>query len=224
MNPQENKDEFDDTTSDSDTDTTDINTIDINTIDDKTNTMTDNQTIKVAGIGNLDLKELEKQKDDVQRNNTKRFQGFVTEQMATAIFNKFKTDKNFNSLEDAFVMIAILLQLGGSNQSGLDQITFTYKGVTASARDLQATLTKVGRKTTARQLARTYANQIYEISILYGIKGDLAKKHIEQVGTQTYDQAVWASNFQTHNPNCPAEVRKWLVDNYHSRFERPERY
>ena len=176
--------------------------------------------LSVEGLGRIDLKDLENERENVNRSNTKRYQGFVTSQVATSIFNKFQTDKGFKTIQDAFVTIAILLQQGGSNQSGLDQINFTYKGITATARDLQSTLTKIGRKTTARQLARTYANEIYEICILFGIEGDLAKKRKQQVETQTFHEGIWASNFQTHNPNCPMEVRKWLLDNYYSRFEK----
>ena len=48
------------------------------------------------------------------------------------------------------------------------------------------------------------------------------KKTIKIINSEigTYTEKVWCSNFQTQNPNCPENIKKWLVENFRSRFNR----
>jgi hypothetical protein len=48
--------------------------------------------------------------------------------------------------------------------------------------------------------------------------GNLARTMKLEMKNVTHEEAVWASDFQTYNPECPDRVRNWLVKNYRSRF------
>ncbi len=47
---------------------------------------------------------------------------------------------------------------------------------------------------------------------------NLAKTMKLEVKNVTQEKALWASDFQTYNENCPSRVRNWLVKNYRARF------
>lgn len=39
-----------------------------------------------------------------------------------------------------------------------------------------------------------------------------------ELGNVTKEEAVWASDFNTYNDNCPERVKNWLLKNYRKRF------
>lgn len=76
-------------------------------------------------------------------------------------------------------------------------------------------------RVTVRQFARGIKDKI--ISIMNNLgeqapEGNLARSMRLDLTSVTAEEAIWASDFQTYNPNCPTRVRNWLVKNYRSRF------
>lgn len=50
--------------------------------------------------------------------------------------------------------------------------------------------------------------------------GNLAKTMKMEVSDLSREDAVWASDFQTYNENCPEKVKNWLIKNYRQRFRK----
>ena len=64
-------------------------------------------------------------------------------------WKKTKTD----SVEEAFILIAGLLQIGGSNKGAVNKISFTFKNSTLSSKELTIILSKISKSVTIRQFA-----------------------------------------------------------------------
>jgi hypothetical protein len=50
-------------------------------------------------------------------------------------------------------------------------------------------------------------------------QGDLAQQMRLEDPSVTEAEGCWCSSFQTGNANCPEKVRRWLTNNYNSRFK-----
>jgi len=168
----------------------------------------------------IDFESLRKERDEVARNNSGRFQGVLTDEELNKAQETYHKQFGFKNKGEAKISLAAICQQGATNQGGLEQIVFDYKGIKVSAKDAKAVLTKDNPNFTLRKYAKTTGTEIQRVSFALGIEGDLAKKRQLEVGLQTDLEASWCSNFQTGNPECPNEVRQWLVRNFHERFSR----
>lgn len=147
-----------------------------------------------------------------------RTTNLLSEEVVDKIIEKITAKKQCTE-QDASILIAGIMQRGGSNQNA-KSTTFTYEQYTLNAKELQGYIDSVQKKATTRQLARSLASEIAEVGIFMGLEGDLANQmRFEQPNLSDID-AAWCSNFQTTNPDCPANVREWLVQNYRSRFNK----
>lgn len=120
----------------------------------------------------------------------------------------------------ALLLITGLLQKGGTNKSAGSNTSFSCGNYSLNAQELQNIVLSVNNKATNRKLARTLCNEIAQIALAVNIEGDLANQMRYDHPDLTTTEAVWCSNFQTTNPNCPSKVRDWLVNNYKNRFNR----
>lgn len=77
---------------------------------------------------------------------------------------------------------------------------------------------KKGLNFTLRQWARTNADFIFQVSSLFSLEGDLAKKIARNSPSITQEERIWLSNFQMDNPNCPQNVRDMLMSHYKTLF------
>lgn len=80
-------------------------------------------------------------------------------------------------------------------------------------------------KITVRQFARGIKDKIITIMNTLGDQapeGNLARSMRLDLARVTSEEAVWASDFQTYNSECPTRVRNWLVKNYRSRFRNSQ--
>jgi len=121
---------------------------------------------------------------------------------------------------DALVLITGVLQRGGTNKGAGNATAYTIGDFNMTAQSLQSVVTSVKKGATNRQLARALSNEIAQIALSLDIEGDLSNQMRYTYPDITSAEAVWCSNFQTTNPNCPERVREWLVNNYKSRFNR----
>lgn len=143
----------------------------------------------------------------------------LTEEACDAIIEKI-IEKNNCTAEQAFIAITTILQQGGTNKGAGNNSKYSSNAITLTAQDLQNIINTVAKNATNRQFARTMADDIAQIALHAGIEGDLANQMRFEYPDLTSTEAVWCSNFQTTNQNCPDRVREWLVYNYKNRFRK----
>jgi hypothetical protein len=122
-------------------------------------------------------------------------------------------------LEFTMILITGLCQSGGTNRNAGGNVSFSVNDKKLTALEFQKICEYKGNGT-ARQFARTMANEIKEFATILELEGDLAKQMRAHNPLITKDQAIWCSNFQSENPSCPIEIREWLIKDRESRFKR----
>jgi len=155
---------------------------------------------------------------DENKNNL-RITNVLSESICDEILEKLKEKYGFEDAE-VFVAITVVLQQGGTNKAARNNIKFTLNNKSLTAQDLQNTINVVKKNATNRQFARALANEIAQVALQLNIEGDLANQMRFEFPDLTQEEAVWCSNFQTTNSQCPKRVRDWLVNNYKQRFRK----
>lgn len=125
---------------------------------------------------------------------------------------------NAKSREEALIIIAGLMQKGGSNKNAVKRIHFTYINLTLSAREFEVILSKIVKDVTPWQFAWFIANDLAKVALILEIEGDLSNQIKYEYPSLPLKDLVWCSSFQTTNPRCPSKIRNWLVKNYRNRF------
>jgi hypothetical protein len=143
----------------------------------------------------------------------------MTEKTIEKIINTLAAKKGISETI-AVALISGLVQNGGTNKGAGNSAKFALGDLTLSAQELGNYIKREQSNGTIRQLARAMADDIAEVSLALGIEGDLANQMRYDHPDITQEEAIWCSNFQTTNTNCPILVREWLVKNYRSRFNR----
>ena len=151
--------------------------------------------------------------------NTNKFDSDTVEKIINEIIIKLELPEN-NGQDTAWLLVAAVLQLGGSNQKAGNSISYTVNNFTLTSQQLNNIVKKITKSGTNRQLARSISDNIAEIATHLNIPGDLHSQILLEHPDLTNYEKVWCSNFQTQNPNCPERVREWLVNNFKSRFNR----
>lgn len=171
----------------------------------------------------IDYKILE----TLKTNNTSKknsISNTMSESQCLKVFNhlreNYKDPINETTLS---ILITGLLQSGGSNKNAGNSVSYHFSDTdgehTLTASQLLNAIKKVDKKATPRQYAKGVASMVAELATFFEIEGDLASQMKLTHPDLSVQDAVWCSNFQTHNPNCPHMVRNWLVENYKSRFK-----
>ena len=153
------------------------------------------------------------------RRNVKNLNKFSTESVKK-IIESIVVNLKLNEDETAWILITGVLQLGGSNQKAGNSVSFTVSEYTLTSQQLNNAIKKITKNGTNRQLARSISNEVAQIALALNIPGDLHSQMALECPNLSETEKVWCSNFQTQNPNCPDNVREWLVANYKSRFNR----
>lgn len=155
--------------------------------------------------------------------------GYLPDSICEMIVEQVNKVCGIESQKKSMILIAELCQKGGTNSTAGENIVASYfsrptppstpqrpyRVLTASV--FKDICTELGRRCkmqiTPRQFARTKASEIAYISQKYlRREGDLAYKMRSEVGELSPEDAFWCSNFQSANPDCPPNVRKWLMD------------
>ena len=135
---------------------------------------------------------------------------------AEKIIEKTKENLQLASREEALAVIAILLQQGGTARSCDGNMTITLFDKEVKLADLRKTMKQMSCNKAERKLARTLANEIYEIALIMELPGNLylkiQKKDLER--KFTLEEKVWLSDFQSDNEKCPVELRTLIVDTF----------
>lgn len=158
-------------------------------------------------------------KKNTRKSNSKNLNKF-TEDEVIKITNLITESLTIRDDNITMILIAGVLQLGGSNQKAGNAVSYNLGEYSLSSQQLNNFIKKITKNGTNRQLARTLADEIAEIAIALNIPGDLHNQMLLEFPNLSETEKTWCSNFQTQNPNCPENVRKWLVENFRSRFNR----
>jgi hypothetical protein len=165
-------------------------------------------------MGDFDLEKVKELKSG--SNNTAV--GLLTASQTEAVLKKVMEKKKC-SREEAMALAAGLCQRSGTNRTASSNVAYQINGNVLTATEFQKICAEEG-KGTARQFARTMADTIVEFSRILGEEGDLARQMRFDDPTISSEEAVWCSNFQSGNPNCPETARTWLTQDLRRRFPR----
>lgn len=138
------------------------------------------------------------------------------------IINDLKEQTKINDTEQVIVIIAMLFQQGGTARSCDGNMVVNLFGQTIKLADLRKILKNNSCNRAERKLARSLANEIYEIATIMGVPGNLYKKiqklHLDREFTM--EEKAWLSDFQSDNDNCPTELKKLILDTFQSKDKK----
>ena len=166
------------------------------------------------------ITELHQENSLANQGRNVRNSNKFSEETVQTILSEIISTLGIDQPEIAWILIIGVLQTGGSNQKAGNSISYTLNEFTLTSQQLNNIIKKITKNGTNRQLARSIADDIVDISISIDLPGDLHAQMLLEHPDLTNLEKVWCSNFQTQNPNCPDRVREWLVINYKSRFNR----
>lgn len=145
--------------------------------------------------------------------------GLMSEAEVQKVVEYCKEKGKFENVNQTMVALAGLCQIGATNKNAGKMISYTYMDKTIGAKDFWDACQQAKRNGTPRQFARTNSSLIAKIALQLQEPGDLSRQMTLDKADITMEEMVWCSNFQSANPDCPEEVRNWLRDNFHKRFE-----
>lgn len=159
-------------------------------------------------------------KNTADTNSNIQVTNIFSEEKVNLVLDEVQTKIGTESIEITYILITGVLQKGGSNAKAGNSVNFSFNNYSLSSHQLQNAIKKVVKNGTNRQLARTICDDIVDIALEFNIPGDLHAQMRMEYSDISDSEAVWCSNFQTTNPNCPERVRDWLVSNYRARFNK----
>ena len=148
-----------------------------------------------------------------------RSMGSLSEDVAAKVVEEIKRKKNIEKTSIALALITGLAQNGGSNVGAGTSVQYALGSHTLTSGELKFILNDIQKGATIRQLCRTLRDTLAEIAIMLKEHGDLSQQMRLEDPSMTETEACWCSSFQTGNPNCPEKIRRWLTNNYNSRFK-----
>lgn len=132
------------------------------------------------------------------------------------ILESIKKKYQLNDLGESVTILAFLFQGGGTARSCDGNMVVTVFDKEVKLGDIRKILKEAKCNRAERKLARSLANDIYEISAILELNGNLYKKvqrtHLEQEFTS--EERAWLSDFQSDNVNCPIRLRNLIVETF----------
>lgn len=142
----------------------------------------------------------------------------ITKTQASEILKLFAKNQELNP-EQAKVAMTILFQSGGTAKSCDGNLNITIYEKTIKLSYLRKAASDSKCKGCERKLARYFADEIYMISEIYNIPGNLYKKIARDNPQRQFSTAesAWLSDFQVDNPNCPEALRNYIASTFRAR-------
>jgi len=163
---------------------------------------------------NLNFEDI---KADLNTVETPSDAALVSEAESENLLNGIMTATKMNRASAA-AALAIICQKGGTSKRAQGTIYAVVNGFKLDLATIRRIMTESKAKFTLRQWARTYGKFIFDVSLTYGLMGDLSKKMRRTYDALTEEELVWMSNFQMDNPECPTNVRDLLKAHYDTLF------
>lgn len=113
------------------------------------------------------------------------------------------------SREQAVAVLAVLFQQGGTARGCDGNMSTSLFDKTIKLADIRKILKQHSCNRAERKLARALATEIFEISLIMEINGNLFSKIQKSNLEVSYslEEKVWLSDFQSDNPDCPTRMR-----------------
>jgi hypothetical protein len=172
-------------------------------------------------INNINYEGIEDVKQQGQPIISNLSENAASVETANKVVNGILTKANVDSKSQTSInaglsATCILLQKGATSPRMSDSSSITIGGITVTKAMISDNCRKF--KITPRQLARAMSSVIHRICLYRNIQGNQAKNFFIDNPNATPEEMVWASDFQTFNPDCPENVRRWLTFNFKQRF------
>lgn len=133
------------------------------------------------------------------------------EEVLSEIAKKYSCDR-----DEAVAILAVLFQQGGAARSCDGNMTVIVFGKTVKLAEVRKILKQMNCGKAERKLARSLANEIFEICKVLGIPGNLSnqiqKSDLE--ASYTEEERVWMSDFQSNNEDCPKKLRTLILETF----------
>nr|QYB22877.1 hypothetical protein [Nitzschia ovalis] len=132
------------------------------------------------------------------------------------ILEMIKKKYDLKDLGESVTVLAFLFQGGGTARSCDGNMVVTVFDKDVKLGDIRKILKEAKCNRAERKLARSLANDIYEISATLEIDGNLYKK-IQRSNLErefTSDERAWLSDFQSDNVDCPIKLRNLIVETF----------
>lgn len=113
----------------------------------------------------------------------------IQESVATKILEKIQQKYELETKEEALTVIAILFQQGGTAKSCDGNMSIRIFGKDFKLADIRKCMKEESHPKSERKLARTLANQIFQISELMEIPGNLYQKIQKLDLTRTFENS-----------------------------------
>lgn len=169
--------------------------------------------------------KLESSNLELTRNSKLSFQA------VTKIFSRFEKDQKCNSpnsqenKERIAAVLASLCQQGGTLKGCDGELTIFLFEKTIKLKTVKSSLSLIEHKGDLRKLARTLAQDFYEILSQLEIDGNLSKKIDLLFPNETFsaEERIWLSDFQIENPNLPKRLKKFIMESFKAKSPSPSK-
>lgn len=172
-------------------------------------------------------KKLESTLDKIHKDALNNKNERVEDTSNSSIFSKSSVVKVIDQISEeknviptkSYKALCVILNQGGTAKRAQNTIHTVIDGVKFDLGLMKRALEKIeGKGATMRKLGRTLADKIAEVCSkeeTYTV-GNLANK-LNRMEPLSPIEMVWASDFQSSNPNCPSRVRK-LIERYYDTY------
>lgn len=157
-------------------------------------------------------KKLEQEKNNYVMARSAILQPGVVADILKNIQEQYK----LASPEEAKAILALLFQQGGTARSCDGNMSVTIFGAEIKLSNIRKILKQNSCNRGERKLARSLANDLYAISLILELPGNLYNKIQKKDVSRnfTIDQKVWLSDYQSDNEDCPAELRNLILETF----------
>lgn len=163
--------------------------------------------------------EIKKNKDSLKLARTNTISEIETKEILLDMKDNLKLD----SIEQAFIILAIASQQGGTARGCSGNLEFEYCEKKIKLANIRNSFKSIiNDRYALRKFARTYASEFYQICNEYDIQGNLVKKinRLHPEISLTKEEAVWLSDYQINNEDLPTKLKDLII----STFEKNNNY
>lgn len=143
--------------------------------------------------------------------------GQMSEEQCERVLEAVVTECKTPNREIAMALISGLCQRVGTNRNVSSNVSYEIGEYRLTIKQFQRICNEKGNGT-PRQFARAMGSAIAMFAKRLGEEGNLARQMRLDVPSITAAEAIWCSNFQGMNPDCPDTVRRWLIHNVRRKF------
>ena len=117
--------------------------------------------------------------------------------------------------QDTIILLTIIAQRGGANAKA--KVIHAYDKIETSSEFILKCVKQICPEGTVRQLFKSIRNVIADYAKILQLEGDLGRQIRKDIPDITMEESVWASTFQTGNPDVPTRIKTWLANDRRTR-------